>query len=278
MSITGSISFDKKDFDEFREFLKKESGIVLGENKQYLVASRLRRIMQDADVSDLRSLLGKLRFDSRLKEKVIDAMTTNETLWFRDKHPYRILKEILFPEFISQNKSSLKIWSAACSSGQEPYSVSMMVDEYNRMNAAKRLSSVKITATDLSSEILASAKRGSYDKLALGRGLDADMQRRYFTDNGDGTWSVNRDIKSRIDFRSLNLLNPYGALGKFDIIFCRNVLIYFSAEQKNDILRRLHGALNPNGYLVIGATESLTDLNGIYEMVQCRPGLIYKAR
>lgn len=156
--------------------------------------------------------------------------------------------------------------------------MSMMVEEYNRANPSKRLSQVQIMATDLSSEILAMAKKGSYEKLALARGLDADLQRRYFTENTDGSWSVNRDIKSRVDFRSLNLLQSYASFGKFDIIFCRNVLIYFSAEQKKDILTRLSRCLNPGGYLVIGATESLTGLNDIYEMIQCRPGLIYKVK
>ncbi|GAA3913423.1 protein-glutamate O-methyltransferase CheR [Litoribacillus peritrichatus] len=278
MSISGSIRFEKNDFDQFRAFLEGESGIVLGDNKQYLVASRLRKIMQEADLHDLKDLLSKIRMNTRLKESVIDAMTTNETLWFRDKHPYRILKEILFPELVAQRKTSVKIWSAACSSGQEPYSMSMMVEEYNRANPSKRLSQVQILATDLSSEILAMAKKGSYEKLALARGLDADLQRRYFTENTDGSWSVNRDIKSRVDFRSLNLLQSYASFGKFDIIFCRNVLIYFSAEQKKDILTRLSRCLNPGGYLVIGATESLTGLNDIYEMIQCRPGLIYKVK
>jgi chemotaxis protein methyltransferase CheR len=278
MSISGSIRFEKNDFDQFREFLERESGIVLGDNKQYLVASRLRKIMQEADLHDLKDLLSKLRLNARLKERVIDAMTTNETLWFRDKHPYRILKEVMFPELINQRKSSIRIWSAACSSGQEPYSMSMMVEEYNRSNPGKRLNQVQIMATDLSSEILAQAKQGTYEKLALARGLDSDLQRRYFTENTTGSWSVNRDIKSRVEFRSQNLLGSYAALGKFDIIFCRNVLIYFSAEQKLDILTRLSRQLNPNGYLVIGATESLTGLNDIYEMIQCRPGLIYRAK
>jgi chemotaxis protein methyltransferase CheR len=278
MSISGSIRFEKNDFDQFRQFLENESGIVLGDNKQYLVASRLRKIMQEAELHDLKDLLSKVKFNGRLKERVIDAMTTNETLWFRDKHPYRILKEILFPEFISQKKSSIRIWSAACSSGQEPYSMSMMVEEYNRANPSKRITQAQILATDLSSEILAQAKQGSYEKLALARGLDADLQRRYFTENQDGSWSVNRDIKARVEFKSQNLLGSFASLGKFDIIFCRNVLIYFSAEQKQDILSRLSRQLNPNGYLVIGATESLTGLNDIYEMIQCRPGLIYKVK
>jgi len=278
MSISGSIRFEKNDFDQFRQFLENESGIVLGDNKQYLVASRLRKIMQDAELGDLKDLLSKVRINSRLKERVIDAMTTNETLWFRDKHPYRILKEVMFPEMISQKKSSVRIWSAACSSGQEPYSMSMMVEEYNRSNPSKRLNQVQIVASDLSSEILDQAKRGCYEKLALARGLDDDLQRRYFTSNPDGSWAVNRDIKSRVEFRSQNLLASYSSLGKFDIIFCRNVLIYFSAEQKKDILTRLARSLNPNGYLVIGATESLTGLNDIYEMIQCRPGLIYRAK
>lgn len=278
MSISGSIRFEKNDFDQFRQFLENESGIVLGDNKQYLVASRLRKIMQESDLHDLKDLLSKVKFNGRLKERVIDAMTTNETLWFRDKHPYRILKEVIFPDLVAQKKSSIRIWSSACSSGQEPYSMSMMVEEYNRSNPGKRINQAQILATDLSSEILEQAKRASYEKLALARGLDADLQKRYFSENPDGSWSVNRDIKSRVDFRSQNLLGSFASLGKFDIIFCRNVLIYFSAEQKQDILTRLSKQLNPNGYLVIGATESLTGLNDIYEMIQCRPGLIYRAK
>ncbi|HLT13256.1 MAG TPA: protein-glutamate O-methyltransferase CheR [Marinobacter sp.] len=268
-----------QEYEEFKTFLQDACGILLGDNKQYLVKSRLRRILEENSLNTLGELLGRLKRPGRtsLREVVIDAMTTNETLWFRDNHPFRILQDKLLPEFAERKLlQPLRIWSAACSTGQEPYSVSMVVDEFRRARPGK-LRDVKITATDISKSVLEVARRGEYEMIAIGRGLSPERQKHFFKPSQNGGWQINPQIKTMVEFKELNLLERY-MLGKFDIILCRNVLIYFSAELKKDILTRLHGALNPGGYLILGASESLNGLPDLYEMVQCHPGIIYRKK
>ena len=268
-----------QEYEAFKSFLQDACGILLGDNKQYLVKSRLRRIMEENKLSTLGDLLDRVKRTGRssLKEVVIDAMTTNETLWFRDNHPFRILQEKLLPEFGDRKSAqSLRIWSAACSTGQEPYSVAMIIEEFRRQRPG-RLRDVKITATDISKSVLEVARRGEYEMIAIGRGLSPERQKQFFTPAMNGSWQIRPQIKSMVEFRELNLLERY-MLGKFDIVMCRNVLIYFSAELKKDILTRIHATLNPGGYLILGASESLNGLPHLYEMVQCHPGIIYRKK
>lgn len=269
---------DSEHYEQFKDFLQSACGILLGDNKQYLVKSRLRKIMHDEGLETLGDLVIRLKSPSgrSLRDVVIDAMTTNETLWFRDTHPYRILKEIILPELQSAGIRTPRIWSAACSTGQEPYSISMVVDEFKR-TPGNQATGVQVVATDISQTVLAAAKSGEYEMLAIGRGLSTERQQRYFSKNSQGLWKVNSDIQRCVDFRALNLLDRYSALGKFDMVFCRNVLIYFSADLKKDILSRMHQVIKPGGYLILGASESLNGLPDLYEMVQCRPGIIYRA-
>ncbi|MBI42149.1 protein-glutamate O-methyltransferase CheR [Marinobacter lutaoensis] len=268
-----------QEYDAFKSFLQEACGILLGDNKQYLVKSRLRRILDENNLESLGALLERLRRPGRanLRETVIDAMTTNETLWFRDNHPFRILQEKLLPEFAERKPAQpLRIWSAACSTGQEPYSVAMVVEEFRRARPGK-LRDVKIVATDISRSVLDVARQGEYEMLAIGRGLSPERQRQFFTPSENGGWKIKPQIRSMVEFKELNLLDRY-LLGKFDIILCRNVLIYFSVDLKKDILTRMHAALNPGGYLILGASESLNGLPDLYEMVQCRPGIIYRKK
>lgn len=268
-----------QEYEAFKTFLQDACGILLGDNKQYLVKSRLRRIMEENKLSTLGDLLDRVKRTGRssLKEVVIDAMTTNETLWFRDNHPFRILQEKLLPEFGDRKSAqSLRIWSAACSTGQEPYSVAMIIEEFRRQRPG-RLRDVKITATDISKSVLEVARRGEYEMIAIGRGLSPERQKQFFTPAMNGSWQIRPQIKSMVEFRELNLLERY-MLGKFDIVMCRNVLIYFSAELKKDILTRIYATLNPGGYLILGASESLNGLPHLYEMVQCHPGIIYRKK
>lgn len=237
--------------------------------------------MVEHEIKNLSELVKQMQrglSSTLLRQTVIDAMTTNETLWFRDTHPYSILKERLLPEFQAEKRNmKLRIWSAACSSGQEPYSISMTVEEYKRSAMGTLKKPVEIVSTDLSRTILDAAQKGRYDGLSVGRGLSSDRLRTYFDKDGE-SWLIKPLVKERIRFQSLNLLDSFNILGKFDIVFCRNVLIYFSAELKSDILRRIHASLNPGGYLLVGASEGLSDLNDLYEMVQCSPGIIYRAK
>lgn len=270
-----------QDFQVFREFLEKACGIVLGDNKQYLVASRLNRLLEQQGIKSLGELVTRIQTQPRsgLRELVVDAMTTNETLWFRDVYPFDVLKNRLLPEFVKANPGQRpRIWSAACSSGQEPYSLSMAIDEFERSNPGQLRGGGQIVATDLSGGILTAAKSAEYDSLSIARGLSSERLARYFDQNAPGRWTVKQPIRSRVEFRAMNLLDSYSMLGKFDIVFCRNVLIYFSADLKKDILKRIHGTLKPGGYLMLGASEALNGLPDLYQMVQCSPGIVYKAK
>ena len=268
-----------QEYAAFKTFLQDASGILLGDNKQYLVKSRLRRILEDNQLGSLGDLLDRLKRPGRnnLSEVVIDAMTTNETLWFRDNHPFRILQDILLPEFADRKMlQPLRIWSAACSTGQEPYSTAMVIEEFRRLRPG-RLRDVKIVATDISKTVLDAARRGEYEAIAIGRGLSPERQKQFFTAATNGSWQIKPQIKAMVEYKEINLLERY-ILGKFDIAMCRNVLIYFSAEHKRDILTRIHASLSPGGYLILGASESLTGLTDLYEMVQCSPGIIYRKK
>ncbi len=265
-------------YEDFCDFLEKHSGICLGASKQYLVSSRLRRLMADNSVKDLKDLVSRIQLisNSKLKTEVIDAMTTNETLWFRDAHPFRILEEKLLPEFYgSRNMKPLRIWSSACSTGQEPYSMSMVINDYKERNRVFS-SGEKIVATDISPSAVEQAKSGEYATLAIGRGLEPAKLKKHFTELPDGRFKVQPKIAQSVEFRMLNLQDSYSLLGKFDIVFCRNVLIYFTADFKKDILTRIHATLNPGGYLMVGASEAVNGLSDLYEMVHCRPGIIYR--
>ncbi len=269
------MDISKSDFALFRDFLERVCGILLGDNKEYLVASRLRGIMKEKELANINELVKKIEIDSRLREKVVDAMTTNETLWFRDAHPFKILQNRLLPEFC-KNQKSIDIWCAASSTGQEPYSISIIIEEFKRANPGK-LNSEKVVATDISPSVLDAARKGEYDQLALGRGMPPNLLSKYFSESEDG-WKINANVASRVQYRALNLLHSYSLLGRYDIVFCRNVLIYFSSDIKKDILTRIHGVLKPGGYLFLGASEALSGLQDLFEMVQCSPGIIYRKK
>jgi chemotaxis protein methyltransferase CheR len=275
------VSSGNLDFEQFRVFLEKTCGILLGSNKQYLVSSRLNKLMEQQSIRSLGELVQRIESQPRsgLREQVVDAMTTNETLWFRDAYPFEVLKNRILPEMLKNaGGQRLRIWSAACSSGQEPYSLSMAIDEFERSHLGQLKAGVQIVATDLSGTMLSACKSGEYDSLAMGRGLSQERLQRYFELKTPGRWAVKAPIRNRVEFRALNLLDSYSALGRFDIVFCRNVLIYFSAEVKKDILTRIHATLKPGGYLFLGASEALNGLPDLYQMVQCSPGIIYQAK
>ena len=263
----------------FRDFLGQQCGIVLGENKQYLVKSRLGPLMQRFQLASLSELVTKTLspFERQLRSAVIDAMTTNETLWFRDSYPYELLKKQILPE-LEKDHRNVKIWSAASSSGQEPYSIAMTGLEYQQTRPGSFSLGIQILGTDISNAMLEHCQRGEYDGLALSRGLSPERRSRFFEDSGNGMMRVRDQVRKNVSFRHLNLLDSYTLLGKFDIIFCRNVLIYFSPEVKAKIIRQFAQALNPKGYLFLGASESLSSVNTDFEMIRCNPGIIYRRK
>ncbi|KLN64344.1 MULTISPECIES: protein-glutamate O-methyltransferase [Vibrio] len=273
-----AITISDQEYRDFSRFLESQCGIVLGDSKQYLVRSRLSPLVTKFKLATLSDLLrdvvtGRNR---ELRVAAVDAMTTNETLWFRDTYPFEVLANKLLPE-AAANKRPIKIWSAASSSGQEPYSMGMTVLETQQRKPGM-LPSVSITATDISASMLDMCRAGVYDNLALGRGLSPERRRNFFEDAGDGRMKVKDNVKRLVNFRPQNLMDSYALLGKFDIIFCRNVLIYFSPDMKSQVLNQMANSLNPGGYLLLGASESLTGLTDRFEMVRCNPGIIYKLK
>ncbi len=268
----------KEQYDHFRSFLEDSCGIVLGDNKHYLVTSRLNRLTKEFSFKSLNDMIDALRNkkDAVLKERVIDAMTTNETSWFRDLYPYDLLKENLLPELLSQKPSRLRIWSAASSTGQEPYSISMTIQEFLMKNPGRLTVPYEIVGTDISSTVLGIARKGVYDQLSLSRGISDERRKLFFTAENDTAWKLSDKIKAPVRFSELNLLQSYTLLGKFDIIFCRNVLIYFSSDLKTDILSRMAQAMNPGGYLVLGGSESPTGYTRAFEMVRLPKGVVYR--
>src|SRR5690554_7762762 len=266
-----------EEYQRFRYLLENISGIKLGTGKEYLVRSRLRRLLEKESFGSFSELMVVMKLNRGLQEQVIDAMTVNESLWFRDEEPYRIFRKKLLPEMAKLNRP-LRVWSAACSTGQEPYSLSMEIEEYKKQFPGKLMVGERILATDISPTSLAIAKEGLYQQLAIRRGMNDAYLKSYFVEDDQGRWRIQQNIKSRVEFRIQNLQQSYALLGKFDIIFCRNVLIYFSADLKQDILTRMHANLNPGGYLMLGASEAMNNLGDYYEMVQCRPGIVYRAK
>ena len=273
-----SASIKHDEFLQFREFLESTSGIILGDNKQYLVNSRLARVIDEYKLSGFGELMTKLKHDAGLQKRIMNAMTTNETSWFRDSYPFDILKQQLMPEFAKARLSRIRLWSAACSSGQEPYSLAMTVAEYMQSQPGAIASdAVEIIGTDLSSDILDQARTGVYDESSVARGLSDERKKRFFK-SADNKWEINADVKRRISFREMNLMQSYTLLGKFDVIFCRNVLIYFSTELKKDILLRMSKSLNRGGYLVLGGSESVSGYSDAFELVRWKNGVVYRLK
>jgi len=265
-----------EDYHVFKKFLSDASGIELGDGKEYLVVSRLSGLLQQYKVAGMKELLSELTTgrNSKLKANVIDAMTTNETFWFRDAPHFRLLASKIFPEV--GNNQRLRIWSAACSSGQEPYSISMQAYDY-RMRNPGRLRDVEIVSTDISASVLDEARKGVYSGLAASRGLDDEQRRRYFSTHAKG-YEVKPEIKSSVRFQEFNLTRDFGSLGRFDVIFCRNVLIYFPPAVKQDIIQRMSKILRPGGYLFMGSTESMPAQMNAFEMVAEQGGIIYQLK
>jgi chemotaxis protein methyltransferase CheR len=238
------------------------SGIYLDESKKYLLETRLGAIVEEQGCSSYQNLYRKAKTDATraIERKIIDAISTNETLFFRDSSPFQLLHHKIFPELIDArsanrplSKTPMKIWSAASSTGQELYSVAIILRE---LLGDLSKYSIKLLGTDISDAAVAQASRGKYNKFEIERGLATDMLKKYFTMSGQ-TWMVNDQIRAMATFRKLNLMLPFTGLGKFDVILCRNVAIYFTLEDRKKLFNKIADILEPDGYLIIGSTESL---------------------
>lgn len=256
------MALSPQSFQFVSDFVRREAAIVLEPGKEYLVESRLAPVARRAGFPTLDAFLDHLRTVPRtspLLYQVVDALTTNETLFFRDHHPFEALKKEIIPALIDARKSvrKISIWSAAASTGQEAYSLAMMLREN-----FPQLSSwdVRILGTDLSTTVLDQAKSGSYSQLEVNRGLPAPLLIKYF-EKLDGRWVIKEDLRRMCDFRAMNLTTPWPMMSPFDLIFIRNVLIYFDQATKQSILKRMKAVLLPHGSLFLGTAETTINLD-----------------
>ncbi len=260
------------DYEYLRKILKDQSGLDLSADKQYLIESRLLPLARKAGMPGITELVQKMRSGSTVfTSQVVEAMTTNETFFFRDKVPFDHFRESIMPEIIKARgtRKSIRIWCAAGSTGQEPYSLAMCLKEMGAALSGWRL---EILATDLSQEVIEKSKAGIYSQFEVQRGLPIQMLVKYFKQTGE-LWQINADMRAMVQHRQLNLLHDFSQLGVFDVIFCRNALIYFDQETKVNIFNRLAKAIEPDGFLVLGAAETVVGLTDVFKPFPERRGL-----
>jgi len=261
------------DFDHFRQLVRQRSGLALTPDKAYLVLSRLAPIARTEGLADVSALLTRLRLGApeALLRRCVDAMATHESFFFRDGTPFNLLADRVLPELIEARRAhrSLRIWCAACSSGQEPYSVAMLLQEAGGALAGWR---TEIVATDMSESILEKARSGLYTDFEVHRGLSEARLNRWFTREG-AAWQVSSTLKQMVSFRPHNLLDGTAGLGTFDILFCRNVLIYFDVPQKRTIFADLAAVMADRGALFLGSAETVIGITDAFELTPGAPGL-----
>ena len=260
------------EFEYLRRVLKNISGLDLSADKQYLIESRLLPLTRKCGLSGIGELVQKMKAgSSAIVEQVVEAMTTNETFFFRDKVPFDHFRDWIMPEIlrVRANRRSIRIWCAAGSTGQEPYSIAMCLRE---MGAALSGWRVQILATDLSQDVIEKSKSGIYSQFEVQRGLPIQMLVKYFKQIGE-LWQINADIRAMVQHRQLNLLHDFSQLGTFDVIFCRNVLIYFDQDTKANVFDRLARIVEPDGVLVLGAAETVVGLTDAFRPLPERRGL-----
>ena len=259
------------DYEYLRKILKERSGLDLSADKQYLVESRLIPLARRVGLAGIPELVQKIKNGSEaLTSDVVEAMTTNETFFFRDKIPFDHLREAILPALVKARASrrALRIWCAASSTGQEPYSIAMCVKEFAALAGWR----VEIVATDLSQAVLEKSKAGIFSQFEVQRGLPIQMLVKYFTQTGE-LWQLKADIRAMVQHRQLNLLQDFSHLGTFDVVFCRNVLIYFDQDAKVGIFDRLARMLEPDGVLALGAAESVVGISDAFKPYPERRGL-----
>jgi chemotaxis protein methyltransferase CheR len=259
------------DYEYLRKLLKDRSGLDLSADKQYLVESRLVPLARKAGLPGIAELVQKMKGGvEALTAEVVEAMTTNETFFFRDKIPFDHLKESILPAMVQARaaRRSLRFWCAASSTGQEPYSIAMLLKEMPALSGWR----TEIVATDLSQAVLEKSKAGIFSQFEVQRGLPIQMLVKYFKQNGD-LWQLNADVRAMVQHRQLNLLQDFSHLGTFDVIFCRNVLIYFDQETKAAIFERMARMIEPDGALALGAAESVVGITDAFKPYPDRRGM-----
>jgi chemotaxis protein methyltransferase CheR len=266
------MSISEQGFGIYSAFLYKDSGLAIKYEKAYLLESRLNAVIKKMDLPDMAALTSKIKMnDAVAKNHVIEAMTTNETFFFRDTHPFDRFREVVMPKVLENRPagSTIRIWCAACSSGQEPYSLGIILKE----NAAKFAGyNFEIMGTDLSEDILDIARRGRYSQFEVQRGMPTTLLVKYFKQDG-ADWFINDDIKSMVKFDKFNLLDPMTKYGVIDVVFCRNVLIYFDAETKGKVLAELYNHTAKHGFMFLGGAETVVGISDKFKPMTGERGL-----
>ena len=265
-----------QDFDYLRQLLRERSGLMLSAEKQYLAESRLLPLVRRHELKTLGELIAALRAQpaAPLVSEVVEAMTTNETFFFRDKTPFEHFRQTIMPALIEKRarEKRIRIWCAAASTGQEPYSLAMALKEMAVTQPALRQFRIDILATDLSGVVLERARSGIYSQFEVQRGLPIQLLLKYFKQSSE-SWQIASDIRAMVQLRPLNLLNDFSPLGTFDLVFCRNVLIYFDQPSKINVFNRIAKQIPDDGFLVLGAAETVVGLTDAFKPVPDKRGL-----
>jgi chemotaxis protein methyltransferase CheR len=265
-------------FEYMRQLLQQRSAIALSTNKKYLVETRLLPVARRERLDGVNALIDQLRIlpEERLLHDVVDAMTTNETSFFRDQAPFQLLGDTVLPELIERRAAvrTLNIWSAGCSSGQEPYTIAMLWRERFAHLADWR---VNLLATDISNEMLERARKGRYTQLEVNRGLPAEHCAKYFRQEGVH-WLIDEQLRAMVEFRVLNLFGNWPRLPAMDVVFMRNVLVYFDIPTKQEILKKIRTVLRPDGFLCLGGTETTLMIDDAFARVSTASGSYYSLK
>lgn len=277
------IKITPQEFQLLAKYILDISGIALVKGKEYLIETRLNPILTEEGCTSYKELHQRAKSDPRkvLEKKIIDAISTNETYFFRDNSPFELLQHKILPDLIdkrSKNKFAtkvpIKLWSAANSTGQEIYSIAMTMKE---LGLDSKNYSIKLFGTDISDAAISQASYGMYNKFEVARGLSGARLKKFFNEDGD-SWRIKDEIRAMAMFKKMNLMEPFIGLGKFDIIFCRNVAIYFTPEDRRKLYEKIANVLEPDGYLVIGSTESLTNDTDLFEPQRYLKSVFYQLK
>jgi chemotaxis protein methyltransferase CheR len=266
------------EFSYIQTLIRNHAGLVLDPGKEYLVDSRLDPLARSEGFATIGAMLEKIRLQplNGTHRKIVDAMTTNETSFFRDIHPFEALKKEIVPGLISRRASErqLNIWCGAASTGQEPYSIAILLREHFPLLASWK---IRMLATDINNEVLERARSGRYRQMEVNRGLPAPLLVKYFKDNAS-IWEIREDIRAMIEFREMNLIQTWWPMPKLDLVFLRNVMIYFDVETKKMILGKIRSLLSPDGFLFLGSAETTLNLDDNFESVMFGKVMCYRLR
>ena len=282
-----TVDLNPQEFTLLSQFIEQQSGIMLKENKAYLIKNRLSHLVTEYGCRSFAEFYFRLRNEpkkSPMVTSVVDAITTGETSWFRDRHPFRILRNCFFPEYCREiadgRRRGIEVLSLGCSTGQEPYSIAMSaLDVYGAFGGDKACGEqVNITGADISRTCLATAQKAEYDSVAMGRGLNPEYRDRYFRVSGTGTWLVKDKVRNLVNFRSFNIGDGIWDLGLFDVLFLRNVIIYFSNALKLDIFKKLARIMNPGAVLFLGTGETVSGYTTLFDILEDAGAIYYRLK